>query len=534
MNLGSPISARDGDPSQLSLGTRATLAFDRFWVRRYLPIVTAMLVAIVAGIVIGITMPRGPVDSVDGLILLFGSIVAGFAAGFAFRSQWAALLAPMLTLVTFEIIRRNESGPSVDGIRLDTMFGIIGLVVGRGIFVLVSLFPMAIAAIYGVWAARAVMLGGRATPSTRRWRRWGSRVLLGTATLAVLGLAVLLARPASVPAVTDANGQPIDGSIAEITPIQLGGYEQWIEIRWASPDNPVILYLNGGPGQSDLALSRALLEPLHQDFTVVGWDQRGAGKSYASLDAETLTLESIVNDTIDLTNYLRDRFGQEKIFLLTESWGSVPGILAVQQQPELYYAYLGSGQMVNPQLTDQRIYDDLLAYADANKESGMAAKLRENGPPPYDDIWANAYMVQNYSLIEDDYDPPQAYIDRGEESGVGFWGIMGSEYTLIDKANVIRGLLDMAAVMYPQIQDIDFRTQATVLEVPVYIFDGEHELSGRRALAHEWFAMLDAPIKHMYTFENAGHAAAFEYADELHRILTEEVVPQSTGVQGLN
>ena len=268
-----------------------------------------------------------------------------------------------------------------------------------------------------------------------------------------------------------------------------------------------------------------------RDFTVVGWDQRGAGKSYGSLDPDTLTLESVVNDTIELTNYLRERFGQEKIYLLTESWGSVPGILAVQRHPELYHAYIGSGQMVNIQETDRIIYEDLLAYAEAHRDNGLANTLRDFGPPPYQDIWAYAFVAQNYELIESDYDPPQVYIDRAKDAGVGFWGIMGSEYTLIDKTNVIRGLLDMASVMYPQIQEIDFREQAATLEIPVYIFDGEHELRGRRELAHEWFALLDAPVKEMFTFENAGHAPAFEYADDLHRILIEEIVPQATGRQ---
>ena len=290
----------------------------------------------------------------------------------------------------------------------------------------------------------------------------------------------------------------------------------------------ILIGTYGEDSWRDLALSRALLEPLHQDFTVVGWDQRGAGKSYGSLDPETLTLDSVVNDTIELTNYLRERFGQDKIYLLTESWGSIPGVLAAQQHPELYHAYIGSGQMVNVQETDRIIYQDMLAYAETTGDDGLASELRDIGPPPYTDIWSNAFLAQHYELIEDDFDPPQVYVDRAEESGVGFWGIMGSEYTLIDKANVFRGLLDMAAVMYPQLQEIDFRTQVQSLEIPVYIFDGAHELRGRRELSHEWFALLDAPVKKMYTFENAGHAPAFEYADELHRILREEVVPQAT------
>ncbi len=181
--------------------------------------------------------------------------------------------------------------------------------------------------------------------------------------------------------------------------------------------------------------------------------------------------------------------------------------------------------MVNPALTDQRIYDDLLAEAERTGDSGLADELRDFGPPPYEDLWAYGVIMQHYELLEGEYDPPQSYTDRGEDSGVGFWGIMGSEYTPIAKVNVLRGLMDVFAVMYPQLQEIDLRSSAATLDVPVYIFDGEHELAGRRDLALEWFELLDAPIKELYTFENAGHAVAFEHADDLHRILLEEILP---------
>ncbi len=506
-------------------------AIGRLWNHPLRAALVAAGVAALAGIAMALIMPRGPVDSETALLLLFASLLTGAAAGFTMHSGWAALLAPLTFLLVFEMGRRAEAGPSVDGIRFDSIFGILGLLVGRGVFVLVGLVPMAVGAAYGVVLANRVRRsqapsGKHPIPAAGRWRT----VLLGVATVGIAVLALAIAWPASVPPVTDANGNPIQGSIASLEPVELGGYQQWIEVRGASADNPIILYLNGGPGQSDLALSRTLLEPLHDDFTVIGWDQRGAGKSYAALDPDTLTLQSVVDDTIELTNYLRERFDQEKIYLLTESWGSIPGILAVQQHPELYHAYIGSGQMVDIQETDRIIYDDMLAAAEASGDPELEAELRDYGPPPYGTIWANALVAQNYDSIEDDYDPPQAYIDRGEAAGVGFFGIMGSEYTLIDKANVLRGLLDMASVMYPQLQEIDFREQATRLDVPVYIFEGEHELRGRQEVLHAWFELLDAPVKKMYTFADAGHAPAFEHADDLHRILIEEIVPQATAI----
>lgn len=119
---------------------------------------------------------------------------------------------------------------------------------------------------------------------------------------------------AQTPPILNETGQPVPGSIAELTAVSLGCQEQTIMIRAHSADLPVLLYLSGGPGQSDLPYSRVLFEDLTQNFVVVGWDQRGTGKSYPALfPTEAVTLEQAVADTIELTTYLRERFDEEKI-----------------------------------------------------------------------------------------------------------------------------------------------------------------------------------------------------------------------------
>lgn len=341
----------------------------------------------------------------------------------------------------------------------------------------------------------------------------------------MVALAVWIMTPASVPPVTDANGNPIDGSVSELQSITVGNNEQSLEIRGASTDLPVLLYVSGGSGQSDLAFSRVLLDELAQDFIVVGWDQRGNGKSYADWDGSSVTLERAIEDTIEVTNYLRDRFDEEKIYILGESWGTTLAVLAAERNPDLYHAFIGSGQMVSQRETDRIICNDLLTYAEESGDDDLESTLEGFGPPPYDSVFEYGVVLQNYEKIEGDYDPPQSYVDRGEASGVGFWGVMGSEYTLIEKVNLFRGLMDTFDVLYPQLQQIDFRDDVPSLEAPVYILDGEPELRGRSQLSHEWFAMLDAPHKEMITFENAGHSVAFEHADELHHLLVEEILP---------
>ena len=148
------------------------------------------------------------------------------------------------------------------------------------------------------------------------------------------------------------------------------------------------------------------------------------------------------------------------------------------------------------------------------------------GEPPYRDFpWSNSRVLGYYELIETAYTPPASYVARGDASGVGMFGVGGREYSFLENANLLRGLLDTFSLMYPQLQDVDFRVDVPRLDVPVYILDGEHELRGRRELAHAWFAALDAPSKQLVTFPDAGHAVAFEQLDAVQRLLLEEILP---------
>ncbi len=502
-----------GTLRHLSSSSPATLGLRLGLSSRWAPAAAAVLLGALTALVSSIFMPRGPVTGSQGLAVIGVSIGIGVIAGYLMRSRWAVILVPLAYIAAYELSRIGIAGASLDGFRLDNPYGIIALVVGRGFHGLLALFPMAVGVSIGLALAH---------------RRVGWSLLpTGVLTAAVIGLAALVAWPASTPPVLGAGGQPVPGSIAELTKVELGGTEQAISVRAANPDNPVLLYLSGGPGQTDLAYARVLLEPLVADYVVVVWDQRGTGTSYGALDPTAdLTLEQAVADTTQLANYLRERFDEEKIYLLGESWGTTLGVLAVQEHPELYHAYIGSGQMVSQRVTDQIIWRDLLAYADRTGNGELYDQVLTLGEPPYRDMpWANSLVMGNYPLIETEYSPPAAYQQRGEASGIGPYGVLASEYSFVDKANVIRGLVDMFSLMYPQLQQIDFRTDVTALEVPVYVLDGANELRGRRELAQEWFAQLQAPSKQMITYADAGHSVVFEEADAFLRLMNEEIVP---------
>ena len=461
-----------------------------------------------------IPMPRGPVDATQGLAAIGISALIGLGAGSLLRSRWAMVLPPLAYVATYEVARLGIGGATVGWTPLDSVYGIAALATGRGLHGMLTVLPMIVGA-------------GVAVVLARPRRRLPGLIASGVAAMAIIGLAVLVALPASTPPVLGGDGQPVPGGIAELSTVELNGTRQAISVRAADPDNPVLLYLSGGPGQSDIAFARALLEPLTGDFVVVVWDQRGSGKSYGALDpGSTYTLEALVSDTIALTDHLRARFDEDKIYLLGELWGSTLGVLAVEERPDLFHAYIGSGQMVSQRVTDQIIWRDLLAYAQEAGDWELYDEILSLGEPPYrDSPWANSVVMGHYGLIETPYQPSAAYIARGEASGIGQFGLFGSEYSFIENANLIRGLVDMFSLIYPQLQHIDFRSDVPSLDVPVYLLDGVNELRGRRELADEWFLLLDAPLKRQITFENAGHAVAFEQVDALRLLLAEEIVP---------
>jgi pimeloyl-ACP methyl ester carboxylesterase len=479
--------------------------------------------SLASALLVAALMPRGPITTGQALILLGTGVILGVGAGLVMHSRWAMLVAPVTFIATLEVALRSGDSIVFDAPRFDMTYGVVAFMLGRGFIFLVGIVPMLLGVAYGAALARRIERG-----QGRERRRWDMtrRIMGAGATIGVIGLAVLIAWPASVPALLDADGNEIPTGQVELTAVPIGGHEQWISVRASNPDAPVVLWLSGGPGQSDMAFTRALFDPIAEDVVFVNWDQRGAGKSRPALDpASTWTLDQAVADTIELTNYLRDRFDEEKIYLVGESWGSTLGVLAVQQRPDLYHAYIGSGQMVSQRETDRIIYHDVLDYAVSTGDSDLQATLEDFGEPPYRDIWAYTFMMEQYEVVEPEYSPPAVYLERGNRAAIGPWGVLASEYTFVEKVNVLAGALEMFSVMYPQLQAVDFRVDVPKLDAPVYIMLGEAELEGRASLAREWFDLLQAPAKELLVIEDAGHSTALEGVETFHQLLVEEIIP---------
>lgn len=236
---------------------------------------------------------------------------------------------------------------------------------------------------------------------------------------------------------------------------------------------------------------------------------------------ETLTLERMVADAIEVSEYLRDRFDEERIYVHGQSWGSTLAALAVQARPDLFHAYVGSGQMVSQRETDILFWQDTLAWAESSGEQALADTLRANGPPPYTDILDYEIALSH----EHDW---TVYPDFDNERELPFT-LFVPENDLMDRVNGLRAFLDTFAVLYPQLQGLDFRRDVPALEVPVHVIAGAHEARGRAVLAEEWFAGLEAPSKAWHVFERSGHRPTFEEPARFVEVMAQVVAETYPG-----
>lgn len=324
---------------------------------------------------------------------------------------------------------------------------------------------------------------------------------------------------AATPPIKDENGNPVPGSIASLEKVNLNGSEQWISIRGYDASKPVLLHLGmGGPGGGGFS-TRTLFEPLEKDFVVVSWDEPGTGKSYNAVPISTLTPERFVDDAHELTLYLRERFHQEKIFVYGVSWTSILGVWLVQQYPELYYAYIGNGQMVNTTENDIMGYQLALEYLEKKGDAKTLGLLRKNGPPPYTGPDMLDKYVGYLDVLNDIMGSPRYTVI------VPIIPFVAPEYGMVDKINHTRGLIESFETIYPQLAGLDFITQVPELEVPVYIFAGREDVNAMSSIVERYYNELEAPHKELIWLEG-GHGLGGENIHQFVDVMVNKVLKE--------
>jgi proline iminopeptidase len=327
------------------------------------------------------------------------------------------------------------------------------------------------------------------------------------------------------PPFTGSDGNKIPESIAEFSHIKLGGYSQAILIRGKNINNPVILYLHAGPGLSETGLSRNFNASLEDYYTFVYLDQRGGGKSYSPfLDASTMNTGQLLQDIHELTQYLKKRFGKEKIVLMGHSFGAGFGALAAARYPEDYSTYIGIGQPVCVSDIDR------LSYAwtvEQSKKTGNTKALKElekvNGYWKRKDQkgYFNGMMV-NKQLVG--YYGGQVYGQKGFLSFV-LKNSLCHEFTVFDYVPYLLGMNFSGHNTWEIMISLDLRAQATDFQCPFIMMAGRNDYNAVPELMQEYYNLIKAPVKKLYWFEKSAHFPNFEESDLFQKIMIDEVLP---------
>ncbi len=329
--------------------------------------------------------------------------------------------------------------------------------------------------------------------------------------------------PGQPKALVNDAGQPIAGSISERVFVKINSLRQGMIIQSADIANPVLLFVHGGPGMPEFFLNTTHPTGLEHDFTVVWWEQRGAGLSYnPDISPQSMTMAQMIADTVAVTDYLRQRFGKDKIYLLGHSWGSFLAIQVAAAAPQLYHAYIGMGQV------SWQLRSEVAAHAymlDQYRARGDAAMVRQLMAAPAS---LSGGLSDAYLRLRD-----------GAMHGLGVGTtrdmrsvIMGvfvpvwscRAYTLREKINIWRGLAFSRGFLWQDFLNTDLTAPITTLDLPLYLFTGIYDYTANHALARDYFDLIKAPVKGFYTFENSAHSPLFEEPLRAREILVQDVV----------
>ena len=319
----------------------------------------------------------------------------------------------------------------------------------------------------------------------------------------------------------DESGNPLRNSISEKIYIDINGEQQGMFIKGMDSTKPVLLYVHGG--MPFYFLTRNFPTGLEKDFVVVWWEQRGAGMSYnPNTISKPITSKQLVSDLLAVTNYLRQRFNQEKIYLLGHSGGTFIGIKAAAKAPELYHAYIGVAQMVNQLKSEKLAYDYMLEEFKSKGNKKMVEKL-ETAPVSLTTI------PKEYLAIRD---------DAMHTLGIGTMRTMNSvitgiflpslyfrEYTIKEKTNLWRAKATSGvSIIWDEILNNDLSKEVTELHIPVYFFEGIYDYTCSYTEARSYFEQLKAPVKGFYTFQKSAHSPIFEEPEKAQHIFKQDVL----------
>lgn len=310
--------------------------------------------------------------------------------------------------------------------------------------------------------------------------------------------------------------------------VLLGDLRQTVHIWGTDAENPVLLFLHGGPGVTNRDSIIRNHSDLFADFTVVAWDQRGTGGSYFGCRSDTLTLQRLVKDCAELIDWLCERLDKRGVFLLGGSWGTELGTFVCRDYPDKVAGYVGYGQVVNGVENEKRSYAYAMKMAKDAGDEKSVAELERVGPPiqgQYQPVF-EGLMTQRRILSK--YGghtvKKESYL-----MGTVLPILTSRELTPAEKYGVAKGYKLCLSCMWPTIVRYDFITDCGEFKMPYYIFQGRHDENTPASLIQEYYDSITAPDKALVWFEASAHGPLGEEPEKFKALLREKLLPIAKG-----
>lgn len=331
--------------------------------------------------------------------------------------------------------------------------------------------------------------------------------------LVTISIIIFLFRPTFTQSI---NGNK---SISQLKNVNIGGQNQALLIRGHNKDNPLVLFLHGGPGLAQICYGGKYQSKLEEDFIVVNWDQRGSGKSYSLfMDKETLTKEQLVKDGIEVIEYLCKTYKKEKIIVVGHSWGSELAMKILKEDSSKILAYVGVGQVISQREGELISYNYAKELAKENKDDKALKILEKIGTPPYNEVVDGTLqkekIISKYSPIKEGLNIKKDIV-LGNLFSYECNGWDGIKYALGNKLS--------ADKLWGQNPDYDLFSEMKSVAVPVYFCLGRYDYTTPSSLVEKYYKFLEAPSKKIIWFEKSSHYPQYTESDKFNKVLKDIV-----------
>ena len=296
--------------------------------------------------------------------------------------------------------------------------------------------------------------------------------------------------------------------------IEINNTMQCVSICTKKPDNPILLYLHGGPGDAVMPLVAKYNKGLEDIFTVVTLEQRGAGKSYYPFsEKDNIKIDAFVEDIYALSIKLLERFDQEKLYLVGHSWGSVLGIKFIKRYPDLVHAYVGCGQVVNMKKSSQIAYDFAIQKNEINQNKKVLLKLKSIDCSYQQESWLNDLLFVTGQVIKH----KGSLYGKTNFNRFIFDFLLSPDYSLKDLINRQKGSMQSIKYLWQELMDINFEN-ITKFEVPVIFVQGRGDYQVSSVLVNEYFQTIKSKKK-FYWFENSCHFPQWSEPERFYEVM---------------